>query len=37
MPAYRHHEAEVIQAKQVELQNWKDVEVYEEIKDKDKK
>ena len=37
IPAYRHHEAEVIQAKQVELQNWKDMEVYEEIKDQGQK
>ena len=37
IPAYRHHEVEVIQAKQVELQNWKDMEVYEEIKDQGQK
>ena len=37
IPAYRHQEAEVIQAKQVELQNWKDMEVYEEIKDQGQK
>ena len=35
--AYRHQEARVIQAKQVELQNWKDMEVYEEIKDQGQK
>ena len=37
IPAYRHQEAEVIQAKQVELQNWKDMEIYEEIKDQGQK
>ena len=37
IPAYRLQEAEVIQAKQVELQNWKDMEVYEEIKDQGQK
>ena len=37
IPAYRHQEAEVIQAEQVELQNWKDIEVYEEIKDQGQK
>ena len=37
IPAYRHQEAEVIQAKQVELQNWKDMEVDEEIKDQGQK
>ena len=37
IPVYCHHEAEVIQAKQVELQNWKDMEVYEEIKGQGKK
>ena len=33
IPAYRHQETEVIQAKQVELQNWKDMEEYKEITD----
>ena len=37
IPAYRHQEAEVIQAKQVELQNWKDMEVFEETKDQRQK
>ena len=37
IPAYRHLEAEVIQAKQVELQNWKDMEVYEEVEDQGQK
>ena len=37
IPAYHHQKEEVIQAKQVELQNWKDMEVYEEIKDQGQK
>ena len=37
VPGYRHQEAEATQAKQVELQNWKDMEVCEEIKDKGQK
>ena len=37
IPAYHHLKAEVIQAKHVELQNWKDMEVYEKIKDQGQK
>ena len=37
IPAYRHQEAEVIQAKQVELQTWTDMKVHEEIKDQGQK
>ena len=37
VPAYHHQQAEVIKAKQVELQNWKDIEVHEEIEDQGQK